>query len=261
MVMGRQTAPIGTRDDAPNDVRHGILILMRQCGLRMCQIHRAVLRALNVPGSDATREDHVLLNEIEQAIKSCLWYQVYEIVECVYAALKTKSAAEAQRFAKDVNALLRERGVGLELHGGAVEHRGDSQLYDVLANDKGLLIEGERTTALGELEEAFADIRRLPEPEVTGAIQHAVAALECLSRDLVGDNNITLGKLVKHYPHILPTTLANVVDKAYGFASDEARHLREGKEVNFAEAELVVGLSAAIISYMLRVDKRKKAKA
>jgi len=121
------------------------------------------------------------------------------------------------------------------------------------------LIASDRATALSELQEAVSDIRRLPVPEVTGAIQHSIGALECLARDLVHDDKITLGKLVKKYGTLLPPTVANVVDKAYGFASDEARHLREGKSVDFAEAELVVGLATTVITYLLRVEARNRS--
>jgi len=97
----------------------------------------------------------------------------------------------------------------------------------------------------------------VPEAEVTGAVQHAIAALECVARDLVEDRSVTLGKLVKRYPNLMPPTLASVVDKTYGFASNEARHLVEGRKIDFCEAELVVSLSAAVITYLLRLEHRR----
>ena len=47
--------------------------------------------------------------------------------------------------------------------------------------------------AANEMREALRDISRRPEPDITGAIQHAMAALEATAREATGQSNPTLG--------------------------------------------------------------------
>jgi hypothetical protein len=57
---------------------------------------------------------------------------------------------------------------------------------------------------------------------------------------------------MKWYPGLLPKPLDEAVPKLWGFASNEARHIVEGRETNREEAELLVGLSAALAGYLTR---------
>jgi hypothetical protein len=107
-----------------------------------------------------------------------------------------------------------------------------------------------RTTAASEVHEALRDISRRPNPDRTGAIQHAIAALECTARSVTGDPNATLGSLVSKLN--LPKPLDVAVEKLWGFASDRARHLREGKSVSDDEAELVVSVACAVCAFLAK---------
>ena len=107
-----------------------------------------------------------------------------------------------------------------------------------------------RTTAANEIHEALRDISRRPVPDRTGAIQHAIAALECTARDITGEPNATLGALVPKLD--LPSPLDTAVNKLWGFASDRARHLREGKSADGAEAELVVSIACAVCTFLAK---------
>jgi hypothetical protein len=82
----------------------------------------------------------------------------------------------------------------------------------------------------------------------TGAIQHAIAALECTARDITGEPNATLGTLIAKLN--LPKPLDMAVEKLWGFSSDRARHLREGKSVDDDEAELVVSVACAVCAFL-----------
>jgi hypothetical protein len=42
------------------------------------------------------------------------------------------------------------------------------------------------------------------------------------------------------------------VDKLWGFASDKARHVREGQVLDRHEAQFVVGLAAALANYLIQ---------
>src|SRR5690606_10635807 len=108
------------------------------------------------------------------------------------------------------------------------------------------------STAKRELQEAISDLSRRPFPDVTGAIQHAMAALECTARVCSGDAKATLGDILKRYPELVPRPLDEALSKLWGFASENARHIREGREPTRDEAELVVSLVASVSTYLTR---------
>jgi hypothetical protein len=87
-----------------------------------------------------------------------------------------------------------------------------------------------RTTARDEIHDALTDLSRRPNPDLTGAIQHGMAALECVARDACGDPKATLGDILKRHPDLIPKPLDTAIDKAWGFASEMGRHIREGRE-------------------------------
>lgn len=87
---------------------------------------------------------------------------------------------------------------------------------------------------------------------MTGAVQHALAALECVARDACDDPKATLGEILKRHPDLLPRPLDAAVRKAWGYASEHGRHLREGREPTMAEAELLVGIASVIATYLVK---------
>ena len=107
-------------------------------------------------------------------------------------------------------------------------------------------------TSKTEIKEAIADLSRRPNPEVTGAVQHSLAALECLSREVIGNKKDTLGVLISKHPEIVPPPLDVAISKIFGFGSEQGRHLKEGHEPAYEEAELLVHLSASLCSYLCK---------
>ncbi|MCZ2247191.1 MAG: hypothetical protein LC111_00330 [Bacteroidia bacterium] len=105
-------------------------------------------------------------------------------------------------------------------------------------------------TAKTEIREAIFDLSRRPTPDITGAIQHSLACLECVLREISGDRKLTMGKIIEKHPNIVPKPLDNAFEKIWGFASNQGRHLQEGQAPEFLEAELVVELTAAIATYL-----------
>ena len=106
-----------------------------------------------------------------------------------------------------------------------------------------------RDSAPRILREALRDLSRRPEPDVTGAIQHAIAGLEATARDVSGRPRPNLGKLVPVLK--LPPPLDAVVKQLWGYASNRARHAKEGEVVDSAEAELIVAVAAATAKFLV----------
>jgi hypothetical protein len=62
----------------------------------------------------------------------------------------------------------------------------------------------------------------------------------------------TLGPLIGVL--CLPKPLDSALEKLWGFASEQGRHLREGRSPRFEDAELVVTVSSAVSVYLLRTS-------
>jgi hypothetical protein len=110
----------------------------------------------------------------------------------------------------------------------------------------------ERPTAANHLHQALQDLSRRPEADLPGAAYHAMGSLECVARDLTGDPKAALGEILKRHLGLLPKPLDTALSQVWGYASSEARHVLEGREISREEAELLVGLSATVSTYLLR---------
>jgi len=89
------------------------------------------------------------------------------------------------------------------------------------------LAEAGLTTANTEIREAINDLSKMPHADITGAIQHSLACLECVAREAAGGTKQTLGELIKSRRDLVPEPLNSAVEKIWGFSSNQDRHLLE----------------------------------
>jgi hypothetical protein len=149
-----------------------------------------------------------------------------------------------------VNDLFIEEGIGWQLENGQVISRGDGEFEKNLKEAAAALGASGRPTALSHLHEARLSISRRPKPNVAGAIYHAMGSLEAVAREVSGLNKATLGDILKKHPDLAPKPLDNALSQMWGYASNIARHVEEGKEASREEAELLVGVAAAMVTYL-----------
>jgi hypothetical protein len=128
--------------------------------------------------------------------------------------------------------------------------RGDDIFEKSVAIVSEVLENAQLQTARSEMIEALKDLSRRPTADITGAIQHSLACLECVCREVTGDKKATLGELIKKFPGTVPKPLDVAIEKIWGFTSEQGRHLREGNQPDFLEAELVVEVTAAVATYL-----------
>jgi hypothetical protein len=97
--------------------------------------------------------------------------------------------------AEEVNQFFRENGIGWQLNkDGAIEVRSPALGSAIGATEAGFQV------ANNEVREALHDLSRRPDPDLTGAIQHAQAALERVAREVTGDSKDTLGAILSKNP-------------------------------------------------------------
>jgi hypothetical protein len=141
------------------------------------------------------------------------------------------------------------------LNGGQVITRGSEVFEKSVGRAVEALNQDGRLTARDEIHEALKDLSRRPEADLTGAIQHSLAALECIYRDVAGNAKLTLGEFLKRHGGLIPAPLDASVEKAWGYASEMGRHIREGRKPERDEVELVVGIASTVATYLTQKNR------
>ncbi len=249
---GPEEREIVIREDAPQEVRAAILAIAHGELVIPPTLLRDVLCTVlrKLPDPSNWSEYPNIWGECQYLINDCPWYRVYDFVEALYHRLAgSRDAERARHWEKLLNEYFVEAGVGWRMVDGLLESRGPEAFEIAVDTARQSLGETGLSTARQEIHEALQDLSRRPEADLTGAVQHAMAALECTAREVVNDQRATLGEVLRRYSDVLPKPLDDAVAKMWGYASETGRHLREGRMPTRPEAELIVGVSAATCVY------------
>ncbi len=243
---------ITVREDAPSELRGAIPLIAKSVGMGPDAMRQVICEVLlTQPDPDNWTPYPNVWNEVVWLVDEAPWYKVYDIAEALYAALAARQPWEsspADEFESRLNDFFVEKGIGWELRDGQITHRGSEAFARSTHEVPQLLEKTSLQRAANEMREALGDISRRPVPDITGAIQHAMAALEATAREATGQSNPTLGKLVPLLE--LPPPLDQAVHKLWGYASDRGRHIREQQGVDHAEAEMIVTVAGALCAFL-----------
>lgn len=251
---------IKIRQDAPYDLRGIVVDIAYESELNPHSMRDLVCRTIRVredPNnwSAFPNIDH----EVRQHLDNCHWYQVYDIIEATYnhlqnmdqyTTIRRGGKSPAKRFEEEINKYFRTSGIGWQLVKGQVLVRGEEDFNQTITAAHTVLTKQRRLTAANEIRQALQDLSGRPEPDITGALQHGIAALECVMRDACGDPKATLGALLTRHKGNISSPLDQAIEKIWGFASEQGRHLREGRNPKIEEAELTVHVAAAVATYL-----------
>ena len=247
-------APIKVRHEAPPELRSALIQLGRRVGLTYGKIVDA-MHAVFLKSPEGNRSDSDLIREAEGLIHSADWPKIYDFAEYIYTRLQNQYTQDAiscqERYENLLNTFFLEHGIGWQMLDGKIRLRGPHPHESTVAQARKALQSPGRSDAARELDEAHRDLSRRPDPDITGAITHAFAALECLAREVTGDPKSTLGELIKKHPTLFPKPVDEAMAKLWGYASDSARHVRQGGTPDLSEAILVVGIAASSVSSLI----------
>jgi hypothetical protein len=246
---------ITVREDAPEALRHYVMEKAVELGLGPSSLRQLICSVMHVrPDPSNWSEYPNVWGEVQDLAYRCEWFRFYDFVEVIYERLANSTgenaAARGADFQNFLNEFFMDEGIGWQMTGGEIMARGTETFESTINSAAQVLEEAGRLTARKEIHEALTDLSRRPHPDLTGAAQHAMAALECVARDVCGDNRATLGEVIKRYPGVIPKPLDDSVSKAWGYASEMARHIQEGREPERKEVELIVGLAATVATYL-----------
>jgi hypothetical protein len=252
-------AEITVRHDAPPWLRDLVVDYAYESGWKPGSLRTILFRELMETPNPGNWSDFPNIDfEVRELLQKAPWFFVYDLIERLCKRPDPEfrgwnpSPQGPYEFPDKVNRAFRKKGVGWQLMDGQIQVRGPEVFEHALSTAADLAAKSGREVARAELHEALRDISRLPDPDVTGAIRHAMAALECVGRDITSEPSLTLGNWLKRNQDAFPAPLNLAVDKLWAYASEYGRHVREGRTVSFEEAELVVGVSASLTVYLLR---------
>lgn len=254
-------APITIRNEAPGWLRNLVIQLAYDAGFHPSDLRESLCAMLlESPDSSNWSEFPNIDGEVRGLLGNAEWNRVYDFIEVVYRKIEHPggfsgfgmNANKLEVITKKLNDAFRQKGVGWQLIEGCIELRGEASFESNVRTAIDLTEQTGRIVASRELHEALHDLSKRPAPDITGAIQHAMAALECVAKDVTGDAKMTLGEWVKKNPASFPQPLGVAVEKLWGYASQYGRHVQEGNPADYDEAEMVVGLAGALSVYLLR---------
>ncbi len=242
---------ISIREDAPEELRGFLIQLSYDYGVGPNKLREMVCKLLRkTPDKNNWSRSNVNY-EIHELINNCKWYKVYDLIERLIHYLGYEDYnGNVDDFTLEVNDFFVENGIGWKIEDEKIEIRGPESFERIVTEARVNESETGLVTASSELHEAIEDLSRRPDPDTTGAIQHAMASLECVAREITGDRKANLGDIMRKHKRIIPEPLDQAVIKAWGYASENGRHLREGRSPNFSEAELIVGICASLGNYL-----------
>lgn len=250
---------IAIREDAPEPVRaFALSTLEGSFGPEKARsLVCAALRKL--PDSNNWSAGN-MRREVQIEVESCEWFEVYDLLEAIWRNLPdewtAKDGQTSPELAHDLNGLFEDYGIGWKLEGGKIKARGSEAFEAVVRSAPEELRRAGMSTASDEIHKAIEDLSKRPVADLTGAVQHGMAALECAGKHLCGmTGKQTLDDVVKVRPELFRPPLQEVIPKLWGFASNRGRHLREGEEPKRAEVELVVGIAAIVATYLSRITE------
>lgn len=244
-------AEIAIREDAPESVRDAVTMLGFAFDLGPGRMRNVICEVLLKRPDPRNWSPGNIENEVYGLIGDAPWFKVYDFAERLFVEVgrNDHSGERQQQFSDRLNQSFRELGVGWQLEDGKLVVRGSEPFNLAIHDAVSTMEEADTPIAANEIHEAIKDISRRPAADVTGAIQHAMAALECVAREIDGSKD-TLGKIINRL--CLPAPLDRALHTLWGFASEQGRHIQEGRAPRFEEAELVVTVASAVSVYLLR---------
>ncbi|MGE5480684.1 MAG: AbiJ-NTD4 domain-containing protein [Chloroflexota bacterium] len=239
---------ITVREDAPLELRGYISSAFYKLNKKPSDLRKIITNILKVPiDRDNWSEFPNIDYEVDAHLKSCNWYLVYDVIEAIIQKLDNDNQIS---FSNDMNDFFIGNGIGWKIVNGLIERRGDEVYETTIKNVIDDLEIAKLHTSKTEIKEALFCLSRRPIPDLTGAIQHSLACLECAIREYSGDRKSTLGGIIKKHPGLIPSPLDNAISNLWGYASERGRHVREGEKLDAIEVELIVGAVAVISTYI-----------
>ena len=247
-------------DSVPNETRIGLYYLIEEFfnELGAGTLYTAICSGLRVERNP----QYGLLNAlycIKELVKSCQWWQVYDICEIVWQELESTKRA---KYSNKINSILTEDCLGFRIDekNGVIERVSPGFINTQIKEARYLLSESRFKGADEHFEKAIKALNIRPKPDVENCIKDAVAAIESVGRILINDEKALLSDAVTSMvtEGTIPKPLDQTIQKLYAYRGNEqgvSHGLVGDSKVTIHEAEFVLAMSAAMIIYLVNKNK------
>ncbi len=235
------------RTEALPQLRSKIVDIAYGASMAPGDVRETICKCLCETPNFGNRNKGQMIGESRDLLANCEWYDVYNVIEAID---KDLSPDGQEYFETKINAVFRQMGVGWQLVDGEVTHRGEEPFQVIAQAALEQMEQADLKIGGEEFGDAIGDLSHRPDPKLSGALAHAYSAVECVMRSVCGENNATLGELIKRRKGIIPPPLDKAVEKLWGYASEYGRHRAEGKNPGAEEVELAVHVAAAVVTYL-----------
>lgn len=243
--------PVKYRYEAPASLRYAVVEAAYD-HLSYDKIRTAVCRTLHQMPDRRNNWSEIpnIRDEVQQLMEDAEWPRVYDVAEHLVSVIEgSRGYDAAEQFVGALNDIFLETGGGWQyVPGEGIIIRGEEAFEDSIQQAMETLEEAGFSVAEQQLKEALQDVSRRPNPDLTGAIHHALGALEATARSIHGSDK-SLADIAKQIG--LPKPLDEALLKMWGFSSNYGRHVSPTKVPSLGEATLIVHLSSAYCRFLL----------
>lgn len=199
--LSPKEVPITVWNDAPCNIRNALLTFFKESSSPnthisggSSEIAREILTEFPLTNKDGYKYAvHYPVQSLISIIKECPWFYVYDIAEYMHNCFQRDNPSAASNFQDELNTFFYANGFGFEMTDGRIMRRDNKEVQEFTLNSINTV---PNLTVQNELREAWIDLSRRPDPDLTGAITHSVAAIECFARSVCNTKD-TLGDIVK----------------------------------------------------------------
>ena len=169
----------------PEALRDTIITIAERAGFDTDDLFTIASRVGKKPWeqSEATISGQSSSLQLKRLIRGWKWFLVYDFVEAVALAMKGDlSDTDPTFFVRVLNEYFEHERIAWKLENGQIVSRRAEPAEWALATVIPAVKTAGLSTAEHEIHEAIRDLSRRPAPDLTGAIHHAMGALESRTR-------------------------------------------------------------------------------
>ena len=247
-------------EDAPEQIRVGLREVLTACGHTPAGQRHVICAALRIqPDPDNWSEYPNIDDEVDRVIHGLKpWYKFYNLCEKLSTLIKDEIYNEETKlssnlFEFELNKLFGEEHIGYRIKDGQIEKVGTPEYHDAVDQARRSLRQDAVSPARQMLEKGLAFRSSLP-PDYANAVKEAVNAVEGISQIVTNSPGTALPQMLTAREPRLPSGIEKIYKGLYGYGSGSfgARHAGVGgHNASAAEAELVIHVAAACITYAI----------
>lgn len=223
---------------------------------------------------------HNFEDELHYYLGKMEWFRIFNFLERIYPTLEQEKVEVAsyinetvyekvgsieiskKYFSDELNLILLEDSIPFEFSDGYFHRRGKIQTIKNLSNSMKVLSDQKYKKVLEHFILAKKAFDKIPDGDFTNTVKESFCALEALLYLQTGINssshfNEALRKITGNDNGRVPKIIAVSIEKLYAYRGDAkgvAHASPNGSKIKENEAELILSLVAAIITYLISLE-------